>query len=284
MSEHGHKHAVNENLKFFTKDFVQKYDNADTSVKLSKLVPHLLLRYPDISSITKSPIADGDPLVTDVDFPNQSPFFKPDKTLMDFACGTGIITQHFEPYVNKIIGVDINKLMLEEFHAKLPLADTISVDVLSDDISELLRSVDLIICTISYHHLDNYEEITNKLSQCLKPQGHLFIIDFYNDDLDAPRQRDDNDAESEAVRHMGGLKKEALVKTLKKAALSDIFVDKVVEMAIWQTKDFIKYHCSQKVFDQLDELPSRPNQTGHGNGEEYLIPVSLVLAVGTYTP
>lgn len=271
-----HAHAVKENLKFFTEDFVKKYDTVDSSIKLRNLVPQILLQYPDIKSILDaSPLPNDHPLANDLPLPQTSPIFKPDKVLLDFACGTGTVTERFKPYVGKIIGIDINEAMLKMFSQRLPEAEVACLDILSEDVSHLTNSVDIIICTISYHHLDNYEAITAKLSEFLRPGGHLFILDFYNDDLETPRQRDAKDAESEAVRHMGGLRKESLTRTFEAAGLGEIFADKVAELEIWHGEDFIKYHCSQKVYDSIGLLPSRQNDI-----TEYLIKASLVLAVG----
>lgn len=272
-----HSKAVDENLKFFTKDFIQKYDSADTSKKLSKLIPHILLQYPNLSSISSlSPIPDKHPLVNDMPFPQESPVFQPNKILLDFACGTGVITKNLQPYVNQIIGVDINQYMLEEFQRKIPESQIMALDILKDDISHLKQSVDIIICSIGYHHLEDYQAITIKLAELLKPQGKLFIVDFYNDDIEGGNDPSSNlsPADLEAVRHMGGLKKQSLIDTLMAAKLSDIFVDKVAQVEIWQPEQIFKYHIKKAVAENLEALEKRDNG-------EYLIPTELVLAVGT---
>ena len=143
-----------------------------------------------------------DPHTFGTQFPGS--VFKPGMKMMDFACGTGILTQYFAPYLatnsdqtSDIIGVDINSTFLAKYNEKASHVnatyDGVAMtsylcDILDPTAQEVVSqfegSMDLITCTLSYHHIDNYEKVTQKLSTFLRPGGWLFIVDFYNEDVE----------------------------------------------------------------------------------------------------
>ena len=43
----------------------------------------------------------------------------PDMDLLDFGCGTGLISLHLQPHVRSLWGVDTSSGMLEVFQGKL---------------------------------------------------------------------------------------------------------------------------------------------------------------------
>lgn len=265
-----HKEAVELNKSARTHEELLKYDQTSQIQKLSKLIPYLLLNYPDVS------LPDNG----EYPKPKTSKYFGKDKVLMDFACGTGRITKEFVPYAKDIIGIDVNPMSLSIFDTKFDgKYKTYELDVLDEDkqdIIELLyQSADVIICTIAYHHIENYQNVTKVLGKFLNPGGRLFIVDFYNDDVE--RIDDLLFKPPAAVRHMGGLKRLSLEQTLMSADLKDITVD-VVHSMFWCAGEFIKTHCNQDVVEKFEnnQLPEKEE-----NGiTVYEMEVGLVIASG----
>lgn len=269
-----HQLAIDNNLKHFTSDIINEYDSRPLTQKLCKLVPQLLLDYPQLK-------ADYDSVDTFVSQTQKSEIFTKDKVLLDFACGTGIISEQLYPFVKQLIGIDINQHVLDIFNKRLNKYDNVEshlVDILEESLvtSNLIGSVDIITCTISYHHLGDYESITAKLAQFLAPGGVLFIVDFYNPNVE--QLGDGRVSEDSAVTHMGGLRKQSLLNTLSKAQLKGK-VEIIPGIKSWYHEQFIKNHCAVETMDQLKAgtLPTKQL-----NGDTlYFIDIDLVVAVGT---
>ncbi|EGV63028.1 S-adenosyl-L-methionine-dependent methyltransferase [Yamadazyma tenuis ATCC 10573] len=267
-----HQEAVKLNQQHFDAAKVHSYDRKDLTQTISKLAPYMLLSYPKLKF---------EPGFDYTILPKTSPIFNPIKTYMDFACGTGIVTQKLVPYVKNVIGIDINEEFLEVFSNRLGnSAKAYLLDLLDTSkekqVEQFVASADIITCTIAYHHLGDYESITKKLVSFLKPNGHLFVLDFYNPDVE--KTSSDRVKVSPAAKHMGSLKKSALQETFSDAGLSDITVDVNVTTKVWLEMKFILGHCTEALQEQA-KLGRLAHKTVDGI-EMYHAEVSLVLAVG----
>ncbi|KAK6459589.1 methyltransferase [Scheffersomyces xylosifermentans] len=303
-----HKEAIAANLKAFTADFATKYDKLDAINALSMLAAKSMLEFdPSKPRKTKkeSEPVRGDPskpfsgFTVENTLPDPSTFaekfphsaFKPGMKLMDFACGTGLVTMKLAPYLQKkgvlteVVGVDINKDFLARFNSKAQdvVSDELSIkshvyDILDPEVQSELdekfgAKFDVIICTYSYHHLDSYRDVTKKLASFLRPGGWIYIVDFYNEDLEKNWQTADPGS---SVRHMGGLKVDVLNDTLTNfCGLTNASSAREGRAKLWQPKVFIESHTTQDTIDKLarDELPSKDD------GEVYLIDNSYIMAV-----
>lgn len=205
------------------------------------------------------------------DYPNSA--FKPGSNVIDFACGTGLVTENLAPYIAKggnIIGLDISKEFLQKFdekgkatgeHYDVSMKSQV-VDILQPeaDISKYVGWSDAIVCTMAYHHLHNYEEIMARLVTFLKPGGWLYISDFYNKDVENAVAATPSDP---AISHMGSLKIESLNKTLSDGGLVNVSTAREVRLNIWQMAKFLSSHLPRTVVDRLHEnkLEQYPQKT-----------------------
>ncbi|KAF5324675.1 hypothetical protein D9611_004094 [Ephemerocybe angulata] len=108
---------------------------------------------------------------------------KDSSTVLEFACGTGLVCMEMLPHVKEIVGIDISPVVVERCNKKFKeaganencyaIAANISTDkdVLAD------KKFDLVYCASAYHHFDSPEEITKLLGAFLKPGGSLIVID-----------------------------------------------------------------------------------------------------------
>jgi ubiquinone/menaquinone biosynthesis C-methylase UbiE len=213
--------------------------------------------------------------------------FKPGIKLLDFACGTGIVTERYLPFVGEsgeVVGIDINPDFLARFNERGQTATPKFVghnyDILSESLKKTLddkyaNHFDVITCTLSYHHIDNYRDVTKRLVDFLKPGGWLVIIDFYNEDVEKTSIVSPNSA----VRHMGGLKVDALVDTLQNyAGLTNATAAREFRFNGYERKEFIENHSTQETIDKFTngELPQRDE-----NGVTvYLVEQSIIIALG----
>lgn len=299
-----HHSSVEANKERFNKSFADEYDKFDTTQGLGLVFALRLLTIDPLKArITEeqSEKLIGDPHQPVLgftkentlpavstfaqDYPNSA--FKPGSNVIDFACGTGLVTENLAPYIangGSIVGLDISKEFLQKFDEKgKAVGEQYDVSMKSEvvdilqpetDTSKYVGWSDVIVCTMAYHHLHNYEEITAKLVTFLKPGGWLYIFDFYNEDVENTVAATSSDP---AISHMGGLKIESLNKTLSDGGLVNVSTAREVRVNIWQMSRFISSHLPQKVVDLLHEnkLEQHPE-----NPDLYYVPASLILAMG----
>ncbi|KAG8940076.1 hypothetical protein FRC03_005796, partial [Tulasnella sp. 419] len=107
-------------------------------------------------------------------------------SVMDFACGTGLVSINLVPYVNEVIGVDISDAMVEKYNEKASMDElsakkmkAVLLDISKDKEKLGGKKFDVIICALSYHHIDQVQEITNNLVEYLVAgTGMLLVVDL----------------------------------------------------------------------------------------------------------
>lgn len=306
-----HSDAIAANLEEFTADFATWYDDLDTTKALSLLFSKILLEF-DTSKKRKTleesseVLGNPDPTLEAVGFnkndllPNIHDFkinyphslFKPGIKVLDFACGTGIVTQYLAPYLadeqekSEIVGIDISAGLLKTFDTRakeIEKFDGVSVTSYQADILDLSfgndyeDQFDVIYSTIAYHHIENYQDATKKLVSYLRPGGWLIIIDFYNEDVESTEP---DRPVTASVRHMGGLKIDALNQTLGEyCSLTKVSSAREIRTFVWEPAPFIESHST---VEYTEKLHSNSLQSKKGtNGEDlYLIEASIILAIG----
>ncbi|KAK6204739.1 uncharacterized protein RJT21DRAFT_117183 [Scheffersomyces amazonensis] len=312
-----HQASVAANLARFNAEFALRYDAQEATIVLSSLFAKTLLEFnphqPRKSSEESNTVLGNlDPANLcgpDNSLPDTASFttkfphslFKPGMKLLDFACGTGLVTSKLIPYLvsddasvkTEVVGMDINQAFLAKFDEKLKgksipaniSANSYVYDVLDSKFEDELQTqfgnkFDCIICTISYHHIDNYQKVTKKLTEFLAPGGWILIIDFYNEDAEFGLNGTKPKLNNDAVSHMGGLRLPALNETLHDYChLENVSAAREYKCDIWQQGHFIDNHCTQDMIDKFHngELPSKKNQFEE---DLYLVQVSIVMAVG----
>lgn len=110
--------------------------------------------------------------------------------LMDYACGTGLISQSLATYVKKIVGVDISDGMVDYYNTRVANQGidpdemkAVCVELKGSRAPDELEGVkfDVVLCSMAYHHFRSIEETTSTLMFHLKPGGKLIIIDMIYD-------------------------------------------------------------------------------------------------------
>ena len=99
----------------------------------------------------------------------------------------GLISQGLEPYARKVIGVDISAGMVDAFNKKAKNSGleekmkAVCVDILAPgaEIPEELRNVDFVVCSMSYHHIEDIVHTSKVLASLLKKGGHLLVVDLF---------------------------------------------------------------------------------------------------------
>lgn len=194
-----HSQSIEANKEAFQK-FSADYDKRAFIKVLQDAVAYVLVTF-DLTrprktlAETETPI-DGEEILNMV---NALPkgqilgnLLKPGCKIIDFACGSGAITERLAPFLTQgeYIGIDVSEGMLEKFNEageriqhEWPNFKVKSLcgDILSNDFADasLVGSADLVFSSMAFHHLHDYNAVADKLKTYVKPGGHIVVLDMF---------------------------------------------------------------------------------------------------------
>lgn len=102
--------------------------------------------------------------------------------VMDFGAGTGLISSHIAPLVEKIVAVDTSEAMLAklaskpEFHGKV---EAVCQNILDDSLD---ARFDLIVSVMAMHHVQDTQKLMQKFAEHLKPGAMVALADLDKED------------------------------------------------------------------------------------------------------
>jgi 2-polyprenyl-3-methyl-5-hydroxy-6-metoxy-1,4-benzoquinol methylase len=123
----------------------------------------------------------------------------PDMDVMDFGCGTGLLTLRLQPFVHSITGVDSSQGMLDVLKLKIKNMNLSNVKAKCLDIEKggaLQGSYHLIVSSMTLHHIKKITPLFGQFHKVLTFGGYLCIADL---DLDDGKFHGNN----EGVFHFG---------------------------------------------------------------------------------
>jgi 2-polyprenyl-3-methyl-5-hydroxy-6-metoxy-1,4-benzoquinol methylase len=137
--------------------------------------------------------------------------------VMDFGCGTGLLSLKVAPLVNAVTGIDSSRGMLDVFREKVIKQNIGNVTVRLVDLEKgdsLEGMYDLIVSSMTLHHVEKIEPLLKQFYKCLLPGGLVCITDL---DLDQGMFHDDN----QGVFHFG-FDRSAMQRRLSEAGFDKI--------------------------------------------------------------
>lgn len=131
-------------------------------------------------------------------FKNQNPDSTKTVRVLDYACGPGTITAALAGYATEYIGIDLSEKMVEQFNLRFsspsdksgsPLLENLNAYAVVGDLLDpkgtpaslsdnKYFNFDLVVVSGGFHHFENVELATERLSERLKPGGIFLIFDF----------------------------------------------------------------------------------------------------------
>lgn len=105
---------------------------------------------------------------------------QPEKVL-DFGCGTGLVTFYLRDRVPHLFGYDPSSGMREQFLQKIDQLQALNVQLI-DDLDASNETFDCIFGSLVFHHIVDVEETFHMLIEKLNPGGVLIVLDFDLDD------------------------------------------------------------------------------------------------------
>lgn len=106
------------------------------------------------------------------------------QSVLDFGCGTGLVTLELGPQVGAITGADTSPGMLATLAGKaaaqgLPLP---LLSLNSDGTTDLGGSYDLIVSSMTLHHVPDVPALFRQFEQHLQPGGQVALADLDEED------------------------------------------------------------------------------------------------------
>ena len=102
--------------------------------------------------------------------------------MMDFGCGTGLLSENFIDYSSEFLGVDTSSGMLEVFNQKFKNNPNVHSKNINLEVENFKGNYDLIISSMAFHHLSTPERVLKKMKEMLNEDGKIAIVDLDKED------------------------------------------------------------------------------------------------------
>ena len=104
----------------------------------------------------------------------------PSMRVLDFGCGTGLLSEPFMDTLTHITGLDTSQNMLENYKAKFGArCSVLQHDLLA---TPLEKRYDLIVSSMTLHHIEDTKRILERFYEHLAPNGSVAIADLCTED------------------------------------------------------------------------------------------------------
>lgn len=141
---------------------------------------------------------------------------RPEMEVLDFGCGTGLVSLGLQPLVRSVTGVDSSQGMLTVLKAKVARLELTNVHTQSCDLDQgdqLAGRYDLVISSMTLHHVKEVPPLLARWYAVLAPGGWLCLADLDSEE----GQFHDNPV---GVFH-SGFDRRALLQSLGEAGFVD---------------------------------------------------------------
>lgn len=116
-----------------------------------------------------------------------------DMDVLEFGCGTGLLTLRLQPLVHSMTGVDSSQGMLAVLREKIKRDSLSNIKTQCLDLDsghELTGRYQLIVSSMTFHHISEIKPLLEQFYNVSAPGGYLCIADL---DLDDGQFHGEND-------------------------------------------------------------------------------------------
>ena len=104
--------------------------------------------------------------------------FTGDEVLLDYGCGTGLISFNLSQGVGTVVGYDSSLQMLEVFNSKIDSNKILS----TNSLESYNNHFDCVVSSMVFHHIMNLDEALDDVYRIMKVDGKLLVVDLDLDD------------------------------------------------------------------------------------------------------
>ena len=104
--------------------------------------------------------------------------FTGDEVLLDYGCGTGLISFNLSQGVGTVVGYDSSLQMLEVFNSKIDSNKILS----TNSLESYNNHFDCVVSSMVFHHIMNLDETLDDIYRIMKVDGKLLVVDLDLDD------------------------------------------------------------------------------------------------------
>lgn len=97
-----------------------------------------------------------------------------DKTILDLGCGYGIMDKYYKELgAKEILGIDISSHMIEIANKEYKLDGIEYMVMPMEEISNLDKKFDIVMSSLAFHYVENYEKLIKDIYNLLNDNGVL---------------------------------------------------------------------------------------------------------------
>jgi ubiquinone/menaquinone biosynthesis C-methylase UbiE len=140
-----------------------------------------------------------------------------DMDVLDYGCGTGLLTLQLQPIVHSVTGIDSSQGIIDVLKGKIDKQNLTNVKTQyldAEKCSHLEGTYHMIVSSMTLHHIKLIRPLLDQFYRILVPSGYLCIADL---DLDDGQFHSNNDG----VFHFG-FDRRLLRQDFKNAGFDDI--------------------------------------------------------------
>jgi ubiquinone/menaquinone biosynthesis C-methylase UbiE len=106
--------------------------------------------------------------------------------VVDYGCGTGLLSMALQSAVGRVVGVDTSAGMLAKLQEKIQATGVTNVEARALDLPTQAPPddlhPDLIVSAMTLHHIADLPKLLRAFAQWLRPGGHLALADLDTED------------------------------------------------------------------------------------------------------
>ena len=105
--------------------------------------------------------------------------------VLEYGCGTGLVSRAISPHVSKILAIDTSPRMLEVLRNKAGEEKIGNIKTLAHDLTQHPlpdKDFDLVMSSMTLHHIPDIEALLPRFLATLKPGGYLAVADLVTED------------------------------------------------------------------------------------------------------
>jgi ubiquinone/menaquinone biosynthesis C-methylase UbiE len=109
----------------------------------------------------------------------------PDLHVLDFGCGTGLVSLLLQPFVGRLTGADTSEGMLGQFRRKIEAKSLANVETVHlDPAAPRLPDgpFDLVVSSMALHHVEDLAPLFRRFHEVLRPGGVVALADLDRED------------------------------------------------------------------------------------------------------